>query len=101
MSRRGDEIADKLLACIPSRFLEPHQLSSMERTALAAAAGCEMKVRMIGDAVEATTIYEIAIGKEGDSFLVYERRPGDQGGKLRGRVRGLAPSQTRGDHRLQ
>jgi hypothetical protein len=97
---KADEIADKLLASIPSRFLEPHQLTRIEVCALAAAAGCEMNVRMVGQSMECSTKHDVNIQKEGELFLVFERVKGEPG-RLKGRVRGLALKYTQGDHRLQ
>jgi hypothetical protein len=84
---KADEIADKLLDCLPSRLIVPEYLTHMERCALAAAAGCEMKLRMLEHGLDVATVHDILIRKDGDYFLVYERRLGEEG-RLRGRVKG-------------
>lgn len=97
---RADQIVDKLLACLPSRFLEPAQLNRMEVCALAMAAGCDMDVKMVGASLEAKTKHEINIQKEGELFCVYERKRGEPG-RLKARIRGVALKYTQGDARLQ
>lgn len=100
MRKKADEIVEKLMLSLPSRFLLPGQLSQIEVVALAMAAGCDMKVSPVADSIQVQCRHQVRIEKDGEFFVVYERPAGEVEKRKRA-IRGASLKETAGDARLQ
>ena len=98
--KRADEIVDKLMLSLPSRFILPGQLTQIEVVALAMAAGCDMEVKNVAGSVQVSCRHPIRIEKEGEFFKVFERKAGETE-RHRMTIRGASMAETAGDARLQ